>query len=94
MVDRLMIVDYIDGPEMEKHPEGKFVSYDDYKSLESKLAEKTKECEDLNDSLMAELRDPNGTIWEVARDYQKKNDLLEAEANAMRETIKRLEGSK
>lgn len=51
------------------------------RDLEEKLKEKDaeikelkKKYKDLNDSLMAELRDPNGTIWEHAKSLQDQLD--------------------
>ena len=40
------------------------------------IKELERKYKDLNNSLNAELRDPNGTIWEHAKSLQDKNDIL------------------
>jgi chromosome segregation ATPase len=60
--------------------------------LESELKAKQKKYNDLNNSLMAELRDPNGTIWEHAKTLQDKVDALEVALKAKEEESQHLKG--
>jgi len=39
-----------------------------------------------NEELMAELRDPNGTIWEHAKRLQEENDLLKVQLKDLLQT--------
>ena len=55
-----------------------------------------KKFKDLDRSLMCELRDPNGTIWECAKTLQDERDALHSEATTLRAECERLraEGDK
>jgi predicted nucleic acid-binding Zn-ribbon protein len=46
---------------------------------------------ELNHSLMCELKDPNGTIWEYARKQQDAMDKLKVEINHLRVALQNAE---